>query len=65
MSESDADMLEQIVDRVGLDGIVSLLSEICREKAEHLRSTWQDENAARSWEADARRLDAVDYTLDN
>lgn len=42
--------IELIVDKIGMAGVTGLLAEICSEKAEHLRSSWQDEAAARDWE---------------
>lgn len=53
------DDLEMMIDSVGLGNVVDLLEEICYEKAEHLRSNWQDESAAKHWEHDAREFDKV------
>jgi hypothetical protein len=51
--------LEAMVDRVGLANVLYALSHICREKAEHLRSNWQDAVSAKYWDADARKLESV------
>lgn len=59
------DELEQIVDKLGLSFTLHALEQICYEKAEHLRSNWQDENAAKMWERDARKLDTVANKLNN
>jgi len=57
--------LEDIVDSQGLSNVIDLLSEICYEKADHLRSNWQDESLARSWEKDASILDKISGRLNN
>lgn len=49
--------LEALVDAHGLTRVVSTLSVICGEKADHLRSNWQDDRSAKLWEADGRVLD--------
>ena len=50
--------LEQWIDSIGLRAVLELLSEVCHEKADHLRVNWQDESAAKGWERDARRIEA-------
>jgi len=50
------DTLEMLVDRKGLAGVVEALAEIADEKAEHVRSNWQDEPLAKAWERDAWTL---------
>jgi len=42
--------LEKIVDSASLQGVLMALSEICGEKAEHVRSNWQDRGLARRWD---------------
>ena len=42
--------LENLVDQAGLYNVLAALVTICESKADHLRSTWQDEGAARAWE---------------
>ncbi len=49
--------LEALIDRHGLTHVVNTLSVICAEKAEHLRSNWQDKAAAKVWSADSNILD--------
>lgn len=53
------DELEQLVDRFGLNTVAVMLSQICREKAEHLATNWQDQKAAVAWEKEADRYDAA------
>ena len=56
--EHDKAVLEDIMDRHGVDGVASMLRDICRLKAEHLRSNRQDETSAVIWEQYAEELDS-------
>jgi hypothetical protein len=49
--------LEQMIDAQGLTFVVTTLSVICAEKAEHIRTNWQDRGLAKVWDADFRTLD--------
>lgn len=50
--------LEEFLDAGGsVSFIISALSEIALLKAEHVRSNWQDETLARTWERMGRVLD--------
>jgi hypothetical protein len=44
------DTLEHYVDRYGLRSTLDALACICTDKAEHIRSNWQDQTTARPWE---------------
>lgn len=48
--------LETLIDRNGLAAVLSALSQICSDKAEHLRSNWQDEASAKEWDKHSRRI---------
>jgi hypothetical protein len=53
------DALEQLIDVNGPAHVLDLFIEVCHEKAEHLRTNWQDDDMARQWERIAKRLDKV------
>lgn len=55
--------LEALIDKHGLTLIVSTLAVVCTEKAEHLRSNWQDNISAKAWDADFRTLDKAARTI--
>jgi hypothetical protein len=40
------DELEDIIEERGLSAVLSMIADVCCEKAEHLRSNCQDESAA-------------------
>jgi hypothetical protein len=46
----DAFNLEQMMDRRGAAGLAELYAEICYEKADHVRTNWQDHALARAWQ---------------
>jgi len=43
------DELEDIIDERGLSAVLSMIADVCREKAERLRSNCQDESAVAVW----------------
>jgi hypothetical protein len=51
--------LEEMIDRYGVTHVVTGLSLVCFEKAEHLRTNWQDKVTAKAWDADGKALDKV------
>lgn len=53
------DQLEVMVERDGLKGIMDMLVTVCSEKADHIRSSFDDEATAKKWERDSKTLDAV------
>ena len=53
------DKVEALVDSATMYDVVEALATICHGKAEHLRSNWQDENAALAWERAANALNRV------
>jgi hypothetical protein len=48
--------LEGMVDRHGLEAVIETLAEICYEKGDHLRTNWQDEKSAKSWDRMGKQL---------
>ena len=57
LTPQDMQILEAILDRVGNARLVDALSRIASEKAEHVRSNWQDKNLARVWVRISNRYD--------
>jgi len=48
--EMDAVALEKYVDAHGPESVCECLEKIFAEKADHVRTNWQDEKLAREWE---------------
>jgi hypothetical protein len=44
------DLLERMIDESSWAGVLESLAEIAHEKAEHIRSTWQDDAMAAQWD---------------
>jgi hypothetical protein len=49
--------LERFIDTGSLAGVLEIIEGICHAKADHLRASWQDESAARSWEQAAKVIE--------
>lgn len=49
LTEAEAAEVEQLIDRCGLATVVGALALICAEKAEHVRTNWQDKELAAAW----------------
>jgi hypothetical protein len=57
LAQTDIEAIEARVDFYDFTAVVEALVTIAHEKAEHVRSAWQDEALAKSWERKARVLD--------
>jgi hypothetical protein len=53
----EAEALERMIDASSVEHVLSLLSIICLEKADHIRSNWQDPSLARVWAGMSSKLD--------
>lgn len=49
-TKADTDSLEMMIDRIGLTETLNCIAAICAEKADHVRSNWQDESLASEWD---------------
>jgi hypothetical protein len=61
----DAVALEAMVDHHGLSGVLTMLSDICNEKAEHIRDNWQDKVFAKAWDRYGRRIEALSNNIES
>jgi hypothetical protein len=43
-------MLAAIIDQTSVSQLLSAIAGICDEKADHIRSSYQDEKLAKRWE---------------
>ena len=54
--------LETLIDAHGVDSILESIGIVCRDKADHIRSNWQDNVLAGQWERVAKKIDdAANY----
>ena len=56
---------EEYIDSSSLANAIGELAEIARKKAEHIRSNWQDEILAKTWETAANRIDTAERHAHN
>lgn len=61
----DFEALERIIDRSSVAQVIGAIEDICREKADHIRSNWQDKALARTWDQDAAVVGRVYGKLKN
>lgn len=61
----ELEKLEMMIDHSSLLHIVSGLVTICFEKAEHVRSIYDDRELAKTWEQDAKQLEKALGKLNN
>jgi hypothetical protein len=59
ITQTEKDDLEQLIARVGLPALLTILSEIAGEKGDHVRANWQDHVLAACWDRVAGKLDNV------
>lgn len=57
------EQIEKLIDNITISQMVEMMSEICYEKAAHLRENWQDEKTAKIWDKNARQLSNISGKL--
>lgn len=58
------EQLEQLIDRHSLSAVAGAIAAVCREKAEHLRSNWQDYQSEKAWNQAAKQFDVAETAVD-
>ena len=56
---TDDGIVEDLIDRLTLRGLLDLVAQVCHEKADHLRANWQDETAGHAWERAEQIIDKM------
>ena len=57
------EMLESMIDHWSLAEVVEALAHIAAEKGEHVRTTWQDDELAASWDNAGEALGQLENTF--
>ena len=55
--ETFKETLEAYIDSNSVGDTLTVLADICREKAAHIQEAWQDEETAKVWIRQARALE--------
>jgi FixJ family two-component response regulator len=63
MTDNLYDRLEKLIDESSLQEVIERIVHICYEKAEHVRTNWQNEALARIWEHNASKLERIPARL--
>lgn len=50
------EQIEAIIDESSLPALMIVIEDVCHDKAEHIRSNWQDEQTASVWDCFARAI---------
>lgn len=56
ITQQHSEQVESLIDSIGVAGFLHVVEEILNGKADHLRTNWQDANAARVFEQVAQRV---------
>jgi len=64
-TSKEHDELETLFDKLGVEGVVSALAEICYEKEAHVQEYWQDRTLAARWRRLGARLEKLAPQLDD
>jgi hypothetical protein len=65
MKRNIAEEIESLIDDSSLTDVLTAIELVCLEKAEHLRANWQDTDAAKSWESDAKQVYKATQKINN
>lgn len=65
VNKADQDELEAMVDHYGLRSVLSILMNICFDKAEHVSTNWQDNPLAQAWTRDGNKLEGWHTEVEN
>jgi len=64
-SRSERDELEVLLDKLGVEGVMSALAEICYEKELHSLEHWRDRVLASRWRKLGVKLESMASSLDD
>ncbi len=58
-SDEAQQAIEGMVDAMGVSNTLDALQLVCRAKADHLRSNWQDDPAGDEWDIMGSRIELL------
>lgn len=57
VTTQEREALEALIDKTSLHQVLNAIAGICEDKAEHMRTNWQDQPAANEWARHAHALE--------
>lgn len=63
LNTQERETLEGLIDATSVVAVMQALSEICSEKADHVRTNWQDAKLARMWDTAAGQIGCASTTV--
>lgn len=63
LTEAYKNDLEAMIDSTSLSAVLQALSEIARDKAEHINHAWQDTSLASVWEHAAKKIEKANSLI--
>jgi hypothetical protein len=65
ITDTERNQIEELLDRIGVWGMMMALSEISSAKEGHVEETWQDRRLAKRWDRLSQRFYKLAETLDD
>lgn len=63
MESINHELLERMIDRYSIKGVLGALAEICFDKGAHIAENWQDAKLAKIWTKRADALNKLAITI--
>ena len=64
-TREERDELENLLDKMSVEGVINALAEICYEKEGHVMESWQDRTLASRWSKLGAKFEKLAATLDD
>ena len=62
LTQEQQDTLESILDSATLEDVFDSPDNICYEKANHLRTNWQEEAMGKAWEKAGAKVGGISHS---
>lgn len=59
LTKQEIDALERLIDTTDMSAVLRAIAQICHEKAEHVRTNWQDDATANQWSRLGSKIERI------
>ena len=59
LTKQEIDALERLIDTTDMGAVLRAIAQICHEKAEHVRTNWQDDDTANHWSRLGSKIERI------